>query len=193
MPQRLRLPPCRRTMRRRILRTGFLAPWLAGCGFKLRGALPLPFQHFYTSAAIHSALGSDLRRALRAHGATIVEQRDAAPVRLDVLIEAQERDISALSTAGRPREFQLRLRVRWQVQDATERSLIPAHEILLSRTVTVLDSQGIANPDEEALLYRDMRSDAVEQIVRRLATLTFIESATRAPPHQGRPPHADAP
>ena len=43
--------------------------------------------------------------------------------------------------------------------------------------LTVLDVQGIVNPDEEALLYRDMRIDAVQQIVRRLVATLIALSA----------------
>ena len=37
--------------------------------------------------------------------------------------------------------------------------------------LTVLDVQGILNTDEVTLLYRDMRLDAVAQILRRLSTV----------------------
>jgi outer membrane lipopolysaccharide assembly protein LptE/RlpB len=43
--------------------------------------------------------------------------------------------------------------------------------MLLRRLITVLDVQGILNADEVALLYRDMRVDAVAQILRRLSTV----------------------
>jgi outer membrane lipopolysaccharide assembly protein LptE/RlpB len=37
--------------------------------------------------------------------------------------------------------------------------------------VTVLDAQGIVNAGQEVLLNRDMRNDAVQQILRRLSTV----------------------
>ncbi len=159
--------------RRHVLFTLSGVAGIAGCGFQLRGALALPFETFYTSTAPTSVLGGDLRRAIRAQGPRVVEQREDAQVRLDVLAEIPERDISALSTSGRPREFQLRLRLRWQVRDHRERNLLAASEMVLRRTLTVLDAQGVVNPDEEALLYRDMRGDAVQQIIRRLSTIVL--------------------
>ncbi len=159
--------------RRRALLMLWGSTIIAGCGFQLRGAVALPFETFYTSTAPTSVLGGDLRRAIRAQGARVVEQRDDAQVRLDVLAEIPEREISALSMSGRPREFQLRLRLRWQVRDQAERDLIAATETVLRRTLTVLDAQGVVNPDEEALLYRDMRTDAVQQMIRRLRTVTL--------------------
>jgi LPS-assembly lipoprotein len=143
----------------------------AGCGFKLRGVTELPFRTFYSSLPQSSQFGAELRRAVRSNGAQVVDRREDAQVRFDLLSESVEREISALSTSGRPREFQLRYRIRWQVRDSAERELIAPNEMLLRRSITVLDVQGIVNPDEEALLYRDMRIDATQQILRRLSVL----------------------
>jgi LPS-assembly lipoprotein len=144
---------------------------LTGCGFKLRGATELPFKTFHTSLPQSSQLGGELRRAVRTNGATIVDRREDAQVRFDLLSEATEQEITALSTSGRPREFQLRYRLRWAVRGASDAELIEPNEMLLRRLITVLDVQGILNADEVALLYRDMRQDAVSQILRRLSTV----------------------
>jgi LPS-assembly lipoprotein len=161
-------PPARRARRVLLAALPLLA---AGCGFKPRGAADLPFDTFYASMPSASEFGGELRRAIRRNGGTIVERREEAQARFDLLGESQERDISALSTSGRPREFVLRLRLSWRVRDTAERDLIPPTDMLLRRTVTVLDNQGVANQDEEALLYRDMRVDAVQQILRQMSTL----------------------
>lgn len=163
-------PTAPRAARRLALAAG-PALLLAGCGFKLRGATELPFQTFYTALPQSSQLGGELRRAVRVNGATVVDRRDEAQVRFDLLSEASEQEITALSTSGRPREFQLRYRLRWTVKDANDAELIPPNEMLLRRLITVLDVQGILNADEVALLYRDMRLDAVAQILRRLSTV----------------------
>jgi LPS-assembly lipoprotein len=165
----------RAPVRRRLLRVAAVlagAPLAGpGCGFQLRGATELPFKTFFSSVPQASQFGGELRRALRTNGAIIVERREDAQVRFDLQGEAVEREIAALSTSGRPREYQLRYRVRWSVKDASETDLIASNEMLLRRSITVLDVQGIVNPDEEALLYRDMRIDAVQQIVRRLGSM----------------------
>lgn len=144
---------------------------IAGCGFKPRGAAELPFKTFYSSVPPASAFGAELRRAMRANGVTLTDRRADAQARFDLLAELNEREITALSTSGRPREYQLRLRLRWQVKNAQDQDLIPANELVLRRQITVLDVQGVVNPEEEALLYADMRQDAVRQIVRRLSAV----------------------
>ena len=49
--------------------------------------------------------------------------------------------------------------------------LIAPTEMVLRRTITVLDVQGQINPEEEALVLRDMRTDAASQVVRRMAVI----------------------
>jgi LPS-assembly lipoprotein len=157
--------------RRRLLAAGVPVLLAAGCGFQLRGQTELPFKTVYSPLPASSQFGGELRRALRTNGATIVERREDAQVRFELLGELPEREIAALSTSGRPREFQLRYRIRWQVRDASNAELIPASEMVLRRQITVLDVQGIVNEEEVLLLYRDMRIDAIQQILRRLAVL----------------------
>jgi LPS-assembly lipoprotein len=153
------------------LALGPLALTAGGCGFRPRGSAPLPFSTFHTALPQTAPLGGELRRAVRNQGVRIVERRDDAQVRFDLLGESIEREISALSLTGRPREFLLRYRIRWQVKGMAEQELIPPTEMVLTRPIAVLDAQGLVNGDEEALLFRDMRNDAATQIVRRMSVL----------------------
>jgi LPS-assembly lipoprotein len=160
-----------RAGRRRLLAAGLPVLLAAGCGFKLRGQTELPFKTFHAPLPTSSQFGGELRRTLRTNGATIVERREDAQVRFELLGELPEREIAALSTSGRPREYQLRYRMRWRARDSNDAELIAANEVVLRRQITVLDVQGIVNEEEVQLLYRDMRIDAIQQILRRLATL----------------------
>jgi LPS-assembly lipoprotein len=144
---------------------------IAGCGFAPRGQVTLPFSRIYLSAPSASAFAAQLRRHLRANGVEPALRRDDAPVRFELLSETNEREITALSTAGRPREYQVRLKIRWQLRDSTDRSLIPPTELVLRRAITVLDALGQLNLEEEALMLRDMRADAAQQIVRQISAV----------------------
>src|SRR5712692_9913706 len=71
--------------------------------------------------------------------------------------------------AGRVSEYQLRYRVGFRVTDPKGVQVyLPTIEILLTRDVSYSDAQVLAKETEEALLYRDMQSDMVQQIMRRL-------------------------
>jgi len=142
---------------------------LASCGFQLRGTATLPFDSMYVQAASTSQLAIQLKRAVvSGSGTRITERPEQAEVILHILSELQEKQILSLTGGGRVSEFQLRYRVSFRLTDSKNREHIPASEITLRRDYTYNDSQALAAESEEALLYRDMRNDAVSQLVRRL-------------------------
>ena len=142
---------------------------LAACGFELRGTATLPFNSMYVQSAPTSLLATQLKRAVLAGtGTRIAERPEQAEVILHILNELQEKQILSLSGGGRVSEFELRYRVSYRLTDAKNREHIPANEIVLRRDFSYTDDQALAKQSEEALLFRDMRDDAVSQLVRRL-------------------------
>ncbi len=161
-------------MRRRLLAAGLLgaASLLAGCGFRLRRSAALPFRTLYTGFAPTSAIGAEFRRLVRvAEDTELVDDPKKAEARLEVLREQREREVVAFSTTGRPREYQLRLRFGFRVVDAQSRELLPPTELVLSRDIVSTDIEVVAKQQEEELLFRDMQSDLVQQLRRRLAAI----------------------
>jgi LPS-assembly lipoprotein len=147
-----------------------LALALAGCGFKMRGQASLPFETLYVSGG--SAIAVDLKRNITAGTRTrLVEAQSDAQAILGFTQDAREKVILSFNTQGRIREYQLRYRVGYRVYDARGRDYIPANEILLTRDISFNDAQVLAKESEEALLFRDMQTDMVQQILRRLAAV----------------------
>jgi LPS-assembly lipoprotein len=142
---------------------------VSACGFQLRGTAVLPFSTLYVQAPPTSQFANQLRRAVRAgSGTRIADSPEQAEVILQIMSELQEKQILSLSGGGRVSEYQLRYRVSFRLTDSKNREHIPASEILLRRDYTYSDDQALAKEFDEAQLYRDMRSDAVSQLVRRL-------------------------
>ena len=142
---------------------------LAACGFQLRGVAALPFDSLFVQAAPASQIAVQLKRAVQSgSGTRIADRPEQAEVILQIMNELQEKQILSLSGGGRVSEYQLRYRVLFRLTDARNREHIPASEILLKRDYSFSDEQALSKEAEEALLYRDMRSDAVQQLVRRL-------------------------
>jgi LPS-assembly lipoprotein len=142
---------------------------VAGCGFQLRGTAPLPFESMYVRAAPSSQFANQLKRAVRSgSGTRLTDRPDDAQVTLHVLNELQEKQILSLTGGGRVSEYQLRYRISFRLTDVKNREHIPATEILLRRDFSYSDDQALSKDSEEALLFRDMRNDAVQQLVRRL-------------------------
>jgi LPS-assembly lipoprotein len=143
---------------------------LSSCGFHLRGEAPLPFAKMYVSGEASSLTLGQLKQTLASMPHTqLVAKSDQAEANLQIVSEQREKVISALSAAGRVREYELRLRVTFRLTDNKANELIPSSSIALFRLVSYSDTQILSKGDEEALLYSDMQNDAVQQIVRRVA------------------------
>ena len=148
---------------------------LPGCGFALRQAPNFAFKTLFSPLAESSTLGVELKRSLESSGKvqviTDVRQIDKAEVILDVLQDLREKVVVGLNASGQVREFQLRIRFRFKLRSAKNNELIPVTEILQQRDISFNESAVLAKETEEVLLYREMQSDIIQQIMRRLATV----------------------
>ena len=140
---------------------------LASCGFHLRGEAKLPFDTMYVSGS--PAFATQIARAVRAGSNTrIVSDPKDAEVTLQILNERRDRVILSISGTGRVSELQLRYLVSFRLTDRENREYLPPTEVQLKRDLTYSDSDVLGKEQEESLLFRDMQSDAVQQVVRRL-------------------------
>ena len=147
-----------------------LAPVLNSCGFQLRGQAAIPYQTLFVETPGYSLFANDLERAIRSGSDTkVVTSRDDAQAILRILSEQQEKRILSLSSGGRVREFELRYRLNYRLTDRAGNDLAPPGQIDLRRDMTYDDTQVLAKESEEQLLYRDMKKDAVQQMLRRLS------------------------
>jgi LPS-assembly lipoprotein len=145
---------------------------MTGCGFQLRRSAALPFRTLYTGFAPTSAIGAEFRRLVRvAEDTRLVDDPKEAEARLEVIRELREKEVVGFSSTGRPREYQLRLRFTFRVVDRDGQPLLAPTEIVLRRDITSSDIEVVAKQQEEELLYREMQSDLVQQLLRRLAAI----------------------
>jgi LPS-assembly lipoprotein len=159
-----------RHSRRRALLAAALAAPAAGCGFQLRGSASLPYESLFVDMPESNALGAELKRNLRAGtGTRIVARREDAQATLVPTSEVRSKTILSLSSAGRVREFRLKYNFAFRVLDGQSRDIIAPVALVIERDFPFNDTQVLAKESEEALLYRDMQSDLVQQVLRRLA------------------------
>ncbi len=152
----------------RAVLVGVIAVLLAACGFHLRGQAQLPFETLYIRG--NNPLVVELKRNVAAASKTrLVDGPGDAQAVLGFTQELRDKIILSFSAAGRVSEYQLRYRVGFRVTDPKGVQVyLPTIEILLTRDMAYSDAQVLAKETEEALLYRDMQSDMVQQIMRRL-------------------------
>ncbi|MGI9026922.1 MAG: LPS assembly lipoprotein LptE [Burkholderiaceae bacterium] len=147
-----------------------VAAMLAGCGFQLRGSTELPFRTLWVGFSDASPLGTEFRRYIRSGTSTrLVDDAALADARLHVLGESREKEILSLNADGRVREYNLFYTFVFKVDDPKGRDFIPPTRITLKRNISVNENTQLAKEAEENLLYRDMQSDLVQQLLRRLA------------------------
>jgi LPS-assembly lipoprotein len=99
---------------------------------------------------------------------------DAAQVVLDVLNEQREKVVVGLNASGQVREFQLRTRLKFKLRTPQGKELIPETELLQQRDISFNESAVLAKEAEEGLMYRDMQTDIVQQLMRRLAAVKSL-------------------
>lgn len=149
----------------------FLMLWVAACGFHLKGVGTvvdaLPYQRWQLLNT--AQMTEDLSRVLLRWPQTVLEDGEDSAT-LKVVDIHQQKDIQSINRSGGVGEYVLFLHVRAQV---LFRGKVVADNI----TVTAQRDYGYSDEDiygkqeEEARLWREMRRDAAEQMVRRLAAL----------------------
>ncbi len=155
-------------MKRNLLLAA-LALLLNACGFQLRGTTNLPYETLHVAAPNTSAVANEIRRSIAASSKTrVIDNPKEAQATLHLLGETREKLILSLSGGGRVREFQLRYRMTYRLMDKDNKELRPTTQILLHRDLSYNDADTLSKESEEALLYRDMQTDAVSQLLRQL-------------------------
>jgi LPS-assembly lipoprotein len=146
---------------------------LTACGFHLRGSGSTGALPFKTLAIINgeSPLGIEIKRYAVNSGTAIVTDIKTAQAVLDLTSEVREKVILSLNSQGRVREYQLNYRVVFRVKDNKDFELLAPTEINVRRILSFNEAQVLAKESEEAALYREMQSDMVQQVLRRVGAL----------------------
>jgi LPS-assembly lipoprotein len=145
---------------------------LAGCSFELRREPELPFK---TLALIgfepNSPLAAGLRRQIRRTPVQLLDDPARAEVVLEVLHESRDRNVVASTSVGQVREWSLRLQFDYMIRTAAGELLVPKVELRLARDMNYTETAALAKEQEAANLYGAMHSDAIAQVLRRLAAV----------------------
>jgi LPS-assembly lipoprotein len=170
------VPVTRRTLAMRLAHLGLLgvvSAGLLGCGFKLRGNQSYVFSRMAITPSPGGAIAAQLRSELGRNTQVIAADAPLtqAQVVLRVSSEQREKVVVGVNTSGQVREMQLRIRVRFSLSTPKGKDIVVDDEILQQRDFSFNESAALAKEAEEALLYRDMQSDLVQQLMRRMAAI----------------------
>lgn len=173
-------PELQAPSRRRLLGAGVLAAsaMLGGCGFALRAAPTFSFQVMRVTGLENGGVTRALRGALESSGVRTIGSSTAAPgltpqVLLVVLVDQVERAVVGQTADGRVRELQLRTRYRFRLETPSGRTLIEDNELLMERDLSFSETAALSKSAEQDLSFRDMQTDIVQQVLRRLAAVNL--------------------
>lgn len=147
---------------------------LSGCGFALRQTPQFAFHSLYVNAPFNSPFAVELRRYLRASNVQVysdANDQKLAEATLDVIGEQRIRTVIAMDATGQAREISLRLLLRFRLRGAQGQELLPETELMQQRTMSYDPAFALSKESEELINYRDMESDMVQLILRRMAAV----------------------
>ena len=159
--------------RRRLISFAALTAALTGCGFQLRQTGDYPFKTLYAGFSTTTPLGVELSRQLKGTGRievlTEAKQAQQADVVLEILQEQRQRVVVATNASGQVRELQLRMTIKFRLRTPEGVEWIEPADLYQQRDLSFSETAALSKEIEEAMLYRDMQNDIVQQIVRRLS------------------------
>ena len=167
-------------MQKRTVLTMLAAmPILSACGFRLRGAPDFQFKSIYVKAQPSSQLARELVRNLKGAGGNVTVITDVADIAqaeviCNILSENRDRIVVGLNASGQVRELQLRLRMHVSLTGPNGEEYVPNTELLQQRDVSYNETIALSKEGEEAMLFKNMQTDLVQQLMRRLAKVKLI-------------------
>ncbi|MGG4773949.1 hypothetical protein E4695_11170 [Alcaligenaceae bacterium 429] len=150
---------------------------LSACGFKLKGATPLPFQVMYTNIPENSAFGSQLRRVLQANTPGLQFVNDPAQAQAQLIQLSNQRLTRelALDPKGQVEEYELTVRLQYQLSDASGHLIIPPTILQTVRDMPYNPDAVQAKQGEIATLFASMEQSLIDRLVRRLTAPDVAE------------------
>lgn len=158
--------------------TALASAVLPGCGYRLQGARAYTFSSIYIASSSANSLSNELQRAMQTSSNVVVMtqvgQLSAAQVVLDIVSEQREKVVVGVNSSGQVREFQLRLRLNFKLRTQAGKELLEDTELLQQRDISFNETTVLSKEAEEAALYRNMQTDIVQQVTRRLAAVRAL-------------------
>lgn len=154
---------------------------LSGCGFQLRGQLALPpvleRTHLQVAAGERSTLYQQLKAGLQVNGVSLVSDRRSATAVVEVGGESVSKQTVVKSGSGSALEYELFYSVDFRVTGADGKVLVSQQNVRLSRDLLYDNATMIGRDTGETRATEDMRKDAAQVILRRIAALSSAQPA----------------
>jgi LPS-assembly lipoprotein len=152
---------------------------LGGCGFELRRPPQFVFKTLFLNNVTTNPFGVELLTVLsQVQGLKVLfdpRDLDQAEMIFDLNSVVREKVIIGRTSTGAIREFQLRIKILFKVRTPSGIEKIPELEMIQRRDISFNESAVLAKEMEEELLYQNMQTDLIYQILRRLAAIKSLD------------------
>ncbi|MDX3773652.1 LPS assembly lipoprotein LptE [Chromatiaceae bacterium AAb-1] len=159
-------------MTKRLLFTPLLlaAVLLSGCGFHLRGSLPLSqFPAMYVQSEAHSELAQMISERLKHNKVEVLDSYQSVAPSLHLIQDSLERRTLSLFPNGQVAEYELIYKVHYTL---TMPDNAPQdYQFELYRDYQDDPNQALAKAKELDLLLAELRTQAANRIIRQLGRL----------------------
>lgn len=147
------------------------ASLLTGCGFHLRGSLPLSqYPAIYVQSEAHSELAALLKQRFAQNKVVLLSGYQADKPALSLVRDTLERRTLSLFANGQVAEYELIYKVEYQIQLAGQEP--QRYQFELYRDYQDDPNQALAKAQELDLLLSELRQQAANRIIRQLARLS---------------------
>jgi len=144
---------------------------VSGCGFHLRGSIPLPEQlKVIAVTSTDNELRDELVNALEAAEAQVVDDPTTARAVLDVYQVDFKRKVRTIDTRGKVTGYILRYDVRYRVVN-DEGEELRSTRTAIQRDYNFEPDQVLQAEKEEESLREDMLQELTQRIMRQLVTI----------------------
>jgi LPS-assembly lipoprotein len=145
---------------------------LGACGFQLRGTggtdLPEDWKKMYLiTGNPNGELARELENTFSAYDVQWVEREEANYILSVAREKFQQRNLS-INAAARAAEFELTMSTGFTVQDAEGETVIDSSQATVVKQMENDPSNVVGKTEEVRILKSEMRSELVQQILRRI-------------------------
>jgi LPS-assembly lipoprotein len=143
---------------------------ITACGFRLKGAVDLPYKSLAITGNPSPQLRADIQTAVLTGTAVkvAINPRDAELL-LEIVNETTNQEILAYNANGQISAYRLTVRVIFRAFDTAGNEVVPESEIYITRDLDFSVSTVLANDAQIQGFLGLMRRDLAIQILRRVA------------------------
>jgi LPS-assembly lipoprotein len=156
---------------------------LVGCGFHLRGEMPLapPLHNLYVqSIDPYGTLVRILEQSLKMSNVHLAANSSEANTILTIIRDDTAQDLLSVGGSQQTRQYKLSVIVAFEVTDNSGRILVEPQTLVESRVITVQSNQILGSSNEANLYFQQMRGTLASAIMYRLSSHEITKTINQA-------------